>query len=236
MATYREIIYTVLDEIKSTSDDSHITEEHVLFLSDKMRALVLKQEYANKNKEIPKSNYQVLCLDLECEDGIECAGQKQLRSVQEIPDTMTIGTTSVTSVDYFSGNFAYVSNERYKFVGYNSYLKNQIYTTISPDNHLYMKSLNPQLMYLERVKVTGIFEDASKAAELECDDDNCDILDKRYPLEEGLIPTVIELMVKELTGVIYKPKDHLNDAADNLSELASFIRNNVKSDLAKQIS
>jgi hypothetical protein len=34
MATYREIVYLILDEIKAQSNDSDITEEHVIFLAN----------------------------------------------------------------------------------------------------------------------------------------------------------------------------------------------------------
>jgi hypothetical protein len=34
MATYREIVYLVLDEIKSSNGDSNITENHVIFLAN----------------------------------------------------------------------------------------------------------------------------------------------------------------------------------------------------------
>ena len=37
MATFRQIVYTVLDEIKSVNGDSYITEEHVMFLANQYR-------------------------------------------------------------------------------------------------------------------------------------------------------------------------------------------------------
>ena len=45
MATYRELIYSVLDRIKAMSDDSIITEDHVIFTIDKVRAALLYQKY-----------------------------------------------------------------------------------------------------------------------------------------------------------------------------------------------
>ena len=85
--------------------------------------------------------------------------------------------------------------------------------------------------------MTGIFENPEEAENLSCSEENstCDILDRDFPMEESLIPQVIQLVVKELSGSIYKPKDTINNASDDLSELATFIRNNVKSDLQKQI-
>lgn len=125
-----------------------------------------------------------------------------------------------------------------RYVGENRWLKNIIYTSKGPDGYLYFKSSNPQFLYLEKVRMTGVFEDPDKAAELECDFDGtrqCDVLDREFPLEEGLVSTVIELTVKYLSGIAYKPKDQSNDASDDLSDLMSFLRRNMKSNFQKQI-
>lgn len=225
----------VLDELKIVSDDSHFQEEHVLFLLDKYRSLLLAQRYKDVRKEIPESNYQTICVDLKqvnAIDGTPCTGADYMKSLQEIPNMMQVGKQKISSLDYFQGNFAYTNNERFKYVGNNKYLKNQIYGTIAPDNHLYLKSSNPQMYYLEKVKVTGIFEDSSKAAELQCPDASgekpCDVMDMEFPIEEALIPPMIELIVKELSGHAYQPTDNENNATDDLDRLASYIARNMK--------
>ena len=235
MSTYKELTYMVLDKLKLISDDSHFQEEHVLFLLDKYRSFILAQRYKDIRKEIPDSNYQTICIDLELAhaiDGEPCTGSDYLKSIQEIPDMMQVGKQKISSVDYFQGNFAYTNNERFKYVGSNKYLKNQIYGTIAPDNHLYLKSNNPQLYYLEKVKLTGIFEDSSKAAELQCPGADgskpCDVMDMDFPLEEALIPPMLELIVKDLAGPLYSPTDSENNASDDLSKLASYIARNLK--------
>lgn len=245
MSTYRELVYMVLDELKLISDDSHFAEEHVLFLLDKYRAFLLAQRYKDIRKEIPESNYQTICLDLEQVNAINgqpCTGIDYMKSLQEIPNMMQVGKQKISSLDYFQGNFSYTNNERFKYVGKNKYLKNQIYGTIAPDSHLYLKSSNPQIYYLEKVKVTGIFEDSAKAAQLQCPDANgdkpCDIMDMEFPIEEALIPPMIELIVKELGGQKYQSEDTSNNANDDLSDLASFVRNQMaqgrRSDLYKE--
>lgn len=225
----------VLDELKLISDDSHFQEEHVLFLLDKYRSFLLKQRYSDVRKEIPESNYQTICVDLEqvnAVNGTPCAGEDYMKSLQEIPNMMQVGKQKISSLDYFQGNFTYTNNERFKYVGNNKYLKNQIYGTIAPDNHLYLKSNNPQMYYLEKVKVTGIFEDSSKAAELQCSDASgekpCDVMDMEFPIEEALIPPMIELIVKELSGHAYQPADNENNATDDLDRLANYIARNMK--------
>ena len=244
MSTYRQLTYMVLDELKLISDDSHFQEEHVLFLLDKYRTFLLKQRYSDIRKEIPESNYQTICVDLKQVNalgGTPCTGADYMKSLQEIPKMMQVGKQVISSLDYFQGNFAYTNNERFKYVGSNKYLRNQIYGTIAPDNHLYLKSNNPQMYYLKKVKVTGIFEDSSKAAELQCPDESgnkpCDVLDVDFPLEEALIPAMIELIVKELGGMKYQSEDKDNNAKDDLSDIAAYVRaqmaNGRRSDLYK---
>lgn len=241
MSTYRQLTYIVLDELKLVSDDSHFQEEHILFLLDKYRVFLLKQKYSDIRKEIPDSNYQTICVSLKktnALNGLACSND-YLKSTSKIPHMMQVGKQSISSIDFFQGNITYVNNERFKYVGNNKYLKMQTYGTIAPDNYLYLKSNNPQMYYLEKVRVTGIFEDSIKVAELQCPDEGgnttCDIMDMTFPLEESLIPVLVELVLKELSGAAYKPKDSTNDAADTLSELATYLRRNMKSDFQKQI-
>ena len=238
MRTYRQLIYLVLDELKLMSDDSSFTEDHIIFLLSKYRAFLLKQRYSDVRKEVPLSNYQTLCLDLEEHEGIEglsCEGT-YMRSTKKIPEAMNVGQSRVHSGDYFNGEVTYISRDRLRYVGHNKWLQNIIYATKGPDGYLYLKSSNPQLYYLEKIKFTGVFSDAEEASELECEQpESCDILDKEFPIEDALIPPLTELVVKELSGAIYKPEDSENNAADDLANLANFLARNVKSNLQKQI-
>ena len=242
--TYKEAVYYVLDALKFISDDSHFSEEHVLFLLDKYRSFIISQRYKDIRKEIPDSNYQTICVGLEEVNnvaGISCTNGHYLKSVEKIPHMMTVGSQKVTTLDFFQGNINYVNNDRFKYTGYNKYLKNQVYATIAPDQHLYIKSNNPQTYYLKRIKITGIFEDSTKLTDLQCDDNGdtkaCDILDMVFPLEEALVPPVIELIVKELSAFKYQSADEKNNANDDLSDLAAYIRNQIangrRSDLYK---
>lgn len=238
--TYREIIYMVLDSLKLSSDDSFITQEHVLFLVSKIRAAILKQTYSNIKREIPESNYQTICLQLEDTApiaGLPCEGTHYLKSKEKVPSVIPVGNTTIHSVDYYSGDITYVSRERMKYVGHNKWLKNIIYASLGPDQYMYFKSDNPQYSYLKEVQMTGIFEDIEQAANLSCDskEQPCNILDRLFPLEEGLVTTLLEMSVKYLSGTIYKPADTTNNASDNLSELATFLKQNLKPQLQKQI-
>lgn len=225
---YKDIVYMVLDEIKSTSDDAFFTEEHVLLLVNNYRNLILKQRYSDIKKPIPESNYQTICLNLirvPAIAGVPCEGDTFLRSKEKVPFMMKIGTPKVYPINYYLGEITYVSRERMRYVGYNKYLQNIIYASLGPDNYLYLQSSNPQYLYLEKIRLTGIFENIESVLDLLCDDSgdsiNCDIMDKTFPIEDALVPPIIELVVKELLGAEYRPKDETNDAKDELSEVTS---------------
>lgn len=220
--TYKEVIYIILDEIKGTSDDFIFNEDHILFLIDKYRAFLLKQRYSDIRKQIPESNYQTICLDLievPAISGEPCEGGSYLRSKDKIPFLMPLGITRVYPIDYYQGEISFINRDRMRYVGHNKYLNNIIYCSIAPDNYLYFKSNNPQFLYLEKVRMVGIFLDSIKASSIHCDDEDkeCDSLDRLFPLEDSLLPNLTELVVKELTNSIYRPDDEFNNAKDDLA-------------------
>ena len=228
MSTYKELVYMCLDELKLYSDDALYTEEHIMFLLGKYRTFLIKQRYSDIKKQIPESNYQTICLDLievPAISGEPCEGGSYLRSKEKIPFLMKIGNPRIYPIDYYQGEITYVSRDRMRYVGYNKYLQNIIYASLGPDNYLYFKSFNPQFLYLEKIRMTGIFEDTLAASELQCPDENgnivCDVLDREFPIENALIPPLIQLVVEELTKAEYKPEDKENNSDDDLSEVVS---------------
>jgi hypothetical protein len=110
MATYRELVYMVLDELKAKSDDFYYTEDHIVFLLDKYRAFLLKQKYSDIKKQIPQSNFQVLSLPSE-----------------EIPNLLNI---SIPKIKNSNKIFNYVTPNRFEFVGHTNYSSKQWYFTI----------------------------------------------------------------------------------------------------------
>lgn len=214
-----------LDELKLMSDDANFNEDHIAFLCGKYRSFLLKQRYyTDIKKAISESNYQTICLDLievPAISGEVCEGGSYLRSRDKIPVTLMIGNPRVYPIDYYQGEIAYVSRDRMRYVGYNKWMKNIIYCSIAPDGYLYFKSWNPQFLYLEKVKFTAIFEDANEVSNLTCDGDEsttCDLMDRIFPIEEALVPPLIELVVNELRKAEYAPSDENNNADDDLDE------------------
>lgn len=169
-------------------------------------------------------------------------GETMLKSEQEVPATIGQENPTVSLKDYF-GNYriSFITKQKMKYVGHNRFMRNIIYCCIGPDRHVYMKSDNPQFINIERILLDSVFEDVDKADALSCNDDamdsdaSCDFLEKEFPIDSYLVPMLIDSVLKELLGATYRPKDHINDNMDNLAAIELFLRNNMKSNLTKQI-
>lgn len=227
----KEIVYSCLDLAKAaTSDDSFFTEDFVIFLCKKYRAFLIKKEQEKEKSSTDIASefeYQQICLDLEkvpAIDGNPCTGGYYLRSTKPIPKILEGTMPRVYPIDYYQGiNISFVGRDKMRYVGTNKYLRNIIYSSLGPDFHLYLNSNNPQFLYLKKLRMSAIFEDIEEVGDLLCDDAGtetpCDALDMEFPMREYLVPALIELVVKELTGSVYRPSDKKNDANDNLPEM-----------------
>lgn len=241
--TYRELAYIVNDAIKNVSNDSFLTIDHILFLAKRYRANLLYQKYIAQKifTVLAENNEQEICLDLKLESGNGCQGN-YLKSTVKIPQTLDISDLKITLENQFDGEIAWVSNRRFNYVGNNKFLQNIIYATKGNDKYLYLKSNNPQAYYLNKVKVTGVFEDPEEAAKYQCsDEDNenpenetCDILDKEFPIEDSLSSVLIQTLIKDLSSFVMSPEDTLNNASDDLGDLAYYIKRNIKSELQRK--
>ena len=226
------MVYMVLDMLKESSDDAFYTEDDVLFLLKKYRSFLIKKEQDKEKSTTDIASefeYQEICLDLEkvaAIDGEPCTGGYYLRSIQKIPKILEDTLPRVYPIDYYQGtNISYIPRDRMRFVGSNKYLRNIIYVSLGPNLHLYLTSNNPQFLYLKKLRMSAIFEDFDDAAGLLCDpegeDASCDVLDAVFPIRDYLVPTLIELVVKELSGSKYQPEDLRNNAKDDIPAAAS---------------
>ena len=219
--TWKEIVYLISDELKLDSDDSIFNENHITFLVSKYRAFILNQRYKEIRKQVSSSNYQTICLDVEqiTPEFDSSNNTYYLKSTLKVPGMLGIGNIRIFSKDYFNAEITYITKDRMRYVGYNKYMNNIIYCTKDANEYLYFKSYNPKILDLNKVNMNAVFEDVEEASELECNNDICDLMDRIFPMEDSLIPAVVELVVKELRASVYMPSDELNDANDQLDEM-----------------
>lgn len=146
MRSYRELVYSVLDELKIFSDDSVWETDHIVSLLTKYRGLLFTQKYKGKKVEIPFAYYQRLNVyfDTTYKNGEIYQSVKQLPNIL---DTTNLWQYTFVSNDGMrSENLNFINPQRFKNVGYNKWLKNQVYVTIDLDNHMYAKSPGSSLV------------------------------------------------------------------------------------------
>ena len=219
MTTYRELVYMILEKAKGLSDDFSYTEEHIMYLLNKYRPLVLKQRYTDVRKGIPGDNYQTIILPLE-EDTTNFAIYKTttIKSIDKVPDLMLLGVPQVYSKDYFESDITLISSSRMKYVGHNKYLKNIIYAAIGIDDYLYFHSVNPQYKYLKKVYINAIFQNADDAFKLGVSDTSILPIDRVFAIDATLITPLIRLILIDILGDAYRPTDSDNNAKDDLTD------------------
>lgn len=226
--TWREIIYMIEDITKQISDDSNFNEEHIAFLCSKYRNTILNQQYLTGKKTINEADYQLVCITLEPKVMDICPNQTILVSKEEIPFTMPIGIKQIYPIGIYDRNnkFTYTPINRFPYVG-NKFTKKNIYTSIGPDNHLYVKGDNENFLFVNKVQFKAIFEDIQKASILEemcktgCNE--CSYLDTRFPLEDAFVGVLMQYVINDITRGIYNLRDSTNDAFDSSDQLANMI-------------
>lgn len=235
MTTYKELVYMVLDELKAKSDDFYYTEDHIIFLLEKYRAFLLKQKYRTPKSVVLNSNYSYIEIPapltltahiLETSFSCEAIPIAQ-------PKLTVIPNRNDTKKEVI---FNYCTEDRRLFLRQSNYLKNMNYFYFL-NNKLVLDSGNKffkdnhRLNLIARLKI--ILESPSKVYKNL--DDNADILDMVFPLEESLISPLLEMVVKDLTSAMFKPEDDINNGKDETGDLNKFMYQNSKSDLQKQI-
>lgn len=239
MSTYRELIYMVLDKVKESTDDSYFKVEHVAFLLDKYRPFLLKQRYSDIRKSISQNNYSNFTMTFTETDGdnfdigythLLTTSGKVLVSNTEMPRLIGFNEeieefklynygTNLTGDKQFKGDFSIVSPERFKYAGSNKWLRKFVYATIGPDYKVYLKITDSTLILPETLLVQAIVENPKKEVSRILPIIT-NYLDMTYPIEDALVPPLLELVVKDLTTSVYRPEDNVNNNEDDLSRTA----------------
>lgn len=246
--TYKELGNLVMDLVKLYSDDSDLTMEHIFGLASPYRAMLLYQKYEQSNtwKKPSESNYQTIAVHLKNVSNMNiCNKPYLLMSVEKIPKKLDVGTASLFTANLMDASISVVSMNKLRFVGNSRFNTNQIYAAFD-GNYLYVTSSNPTIQYLEKIGISGIFEDVEEAAELavemdgcmtsDSSEDTCDPWDKEFPLEAELMPQMIDYLLKEIVGAAYRPEDPQNNANDDLASIHTFIRQHMKTEFDKTLN
>jgi hypothetical protein len=244
MSTYRELAYMCLDKLKASTDDSYFKIEHIVFLLDKYRPFLLKQRYSDVRKGMSLNNYSRIPFTLQDTTGnainlgsVENYTTGGIVKVSSITVPSLVGfnsntddfkilvnNTTVSAKDVqFRGDFSIVSPERFKYAGESKWLKKFVFVTLGSDHKLYFKWVDDTLTVPTTLLIQGIFETPKNYASL-LEIPITNYLDMQYPLEEALVPPLLELVLKDIQENIYRPEDDDNNASDDLGKVSNKVR------------
>lgn len=234
IAQVENTVYTIVLTTELTEDDAE-TLNRVLG-----EGSVHKSDIGKRNVEV----YRTTCSS-EKDEIFELLTKKYDLDVVRRGKAKTCAEEKVNAIQNYS-NINMVSKYRIGYTGYGRYARKSAYATLEGDGYLYLKFISEELRGYNRAYLTGIFEDPDEAYRLsECNDSacaaegentGCEPWDNRFPMEEALTVQLLALVVKELIGASWRPKDSTNNANDDLSQLAAFIQRNLRSNIQKQMS
>ena len=132
-------MFSVLDSVKIFSDDSVWETDHIVSILTKYRSLLFTQKYKGKKVEIPFAYYQRLNVyfDTSYNGGLTYKSIKQLPNILDITNLWQY--TFVHNDGMRTENLNFINPQKFKVVGYNKWLKGQVYITIDLDNYMYAK-------------------------------------------------------------------------------------------------
>lgn len=222
MATLNELVYDILEDVKSNaiSDDLDIDERLVIYKLNIQRALMLRNEYNKPGRTLDSFIVQSLgCVELEAVDSSECPDFPSdctiLRTTCAIPKTIELhhktAITKVGPVDKLGYFFSYVPYQQAVFSGNGKFANNVVYAFLYEDR-MYFKTTGTISKFLTRVNIMGVFEDPSKVESF-CTEsgDSCFSKDAQFPVNDWMIPFIKEQVVRELVMSIQMPEDNVND-------------------------
>lgn len=226
MATLNEIIYDILEDVKSNhiTQTVDIDERLIIYKLNLQRSLWLRNEYNKPGRTIDPIVVQSLgCVEVEAADSSDCedlpVGCTLLRTKCELPKSIELhnrlAITKVGSVDKLNYFYSFIPYAQAPFAGNGKFSKDVIYAFIHT-NRMYLKVNGTQAKFLDKINIMGIFDDPT-AVETFCKPDGsvCFSRDDEYPVSEYLIPFMKEHVVKELVMSLQMPEDNVNDGNDN---------------------
>lgn len=215
-------IYDIIETLKLHSDDSDVTYEHISFLIDDVRSLLLRQKYDTIGSIIPMKVRQTIYMDLALvDDNVFMSTDKILSSTTTLPKLVE----SFNFMKYFRVDTGgentfrvhYVPIERFPYVGFNNLLKDLIYVTIGQDHKLIFKGYSSKHRLLENVRVFAIFENPEEAWKVSSTYDNTKNFnsDIEYPIDLDMWVTMKEIIIKQLGLILQNPGDKNNNADES---------------------
>lgn len=216
-----ELISLVRTTIKQQSDDSKYTDLYIYGLIKSIRAFLIHRDI-NSNKNISIFNWQTICIKLEKTQFINCdcvpVGCEVLMSTVEIPSVITANKRDLLKVHTFNNIIIpYVGIDRQISNKYSDFMRLHPGYYIQDNKLIIWNDLN-----LRAIQVSGVFDDPAELSSYKiCNQDGAefdacsfDPNTQDFPLEERLIPALLDAVIQYLLGSIQVPDDKINNAQE----------------------
>lgn len=217
MITLSHLVSDIRQIASSGSEpiDFRITDEQIIYWINQVRATLITQELDKRQPIMDEWIQTINCVELEQVDKSECPCETIdciiLKSKLPIPSTIdTSDPNCILSVHGMDQTQIHKGNRfRAKYKKYNKYTsKNKSWYL--KDSYLYI--INDLL--LEKVAISGIFEDPSELSVFNCKDEIC--FDKEtsdYPISNKLSSVITDIVVKtKVLPFLQLPQDTSNNA------------------------
>ncbi len=216
MANRLEIVYNIKELMKDHTDDTLMSDRHILFLFKTQRARFLRQLYSDRAKGLDASAIQVLCLDMEKVDRGACGITTNChisRSKKKLPNLLSLRGRSAL----ISAGPALVGSSKFDII--NSLDANQAmsdkYSTTSiflDDGYLYVVGTTPAAGLIKTIRVQGIFDDPDALAGFLDGKDPCVTELTDYPVPGHMVADINQEVLRNYLQTINVPRDTDNDS------------------------
>ena len=223
--TTNELIYSVKELLKNHSDDSLVSNTHILHLFNAQRAMFLRQLYSKRSKAFDSSAIQSFCMPMEMVDKGLCGITTDcfvLRSTDRIPTVLSIRNRG--TITYIGPSM--VGAEAFDIVKpseINSCMQDKYATTTAfiQDGYVYVSGVSPAVARIKCLKVEGIFEDPMELENCNtCEgcntskESHCFTLESTYPVPGHLVSLMTKEVLKSfiLTHKLEDQRDVTNNS------------------------
>lgn len=227
MATINQVTYDIREAVKKYSDDSELDDRYIKYLLNIKRAKYLKQKVDQLGRAYNNRVLQTFCLELEevstNECGLDFECDTMLRTKKKLPQLLQLSTKDalqrVSPSNRLSQKFNLISRERAESF-LNSPYNAKTKAFIHDDGYIYL--ISSDIILVECISITGIFEDPEALSEYNtcCDCDNvvntCFDPDvSEYPIQTELLDLIRIDVIKELTSLDRIQEDMNNNSQDD---------------------
>lgn len=207
MANRLEIVYNIKELMKDHTDDTLMSDRHILFLFKTYRAMFLRQLYSDRAKGLDDSAIQSLCLDMEPADRGVCGINTDCyinRSKKRLPNLLSLrGRAALKSVGpaiVGSPNFDIIDARDAAICMADPYATNSVFVD---DGYLYVVGPTPAVKLMKCMRVQGVFDDPealeefSNCCNCSATEAPCVTDETEYPVPGHMIPQINDAVMKE---------------------------------------